>query len=118
MTAAVKTLEAHDEPDWARVKRVIDWQTPDRPLTPDEKMCALWLMLDLGMSIIDIRKRVPGLSRQQATALNQLRDQALGDEGLWGLAPTFEMRYFLGIRGIYRPGSDLTFREIFGAVDW
>lgn len=117
MTAAVKVMEGCDEPDWARVKRVIDWQTPDRPLSPDEKMCALWLMLDTGMGITDARARIPGLSRQQATALKQLRDDALGDEKLWGLAPTFEMRYFLCIRGICRPGSDLAFREIFGNGD-
>jgi hypothetical protein len=116
MTAAVKVDEVF-EPDWARVMRVVEFQRPDKPLSPDEIGCAVWLMLDAGMDLVRIRERVPGLTRQACTDLKNLRTRAvLGDKDALAAAPTFEMRFFLGISGICRPGSDLAFREVFGDV--
>lgn len=120
MTAAME-VEATEqeciEPDWARVLRVIEFQIPDRPLSDAEKLCAVWLMLDRGMQASDIRERVKGLTKSQYGQILQLRTAAtFGEEAALALAPPFEMRYWLGTPGIYRPGSDLVFIEMFGDV--
>lgn len=118
MTAAVEVMEEAYEPDWARVMRVVEYQQPDRPLSEEEKVCAVWLMLDTGMELVEIYKRVPGLSRAQGSGIKRLRTEAaLGDEAALSLAPPAEMRFFLGIRGICRPGSDLLLRKMFGDSD-